>query len=42
MGLSLFTDQGVGDVKKELIIDNPTLFSNNPSILHYQEKALYI
>jgi hypothetical protein len=42
MGLSLFTDQGVGDVKKELIIDNPILFSNNPSILHYQEKALYI
>lgn len=42
MGLSLITDQGVGDVNKELIIQNPILFSNNPSILHYQEKALYI
>lgn len=42
MGLSLITDQGVGDVNKELIIDSPNLFSNNQSLLHYQEKALYI
>ena len=42
MGLAILTDEGINDVNKELIIQNPTLFSNNSSIYHYQEKALYI